>query len=74
MLLSVIVFADYGDADDPPTLATWAELPAGLLDRYRGLVDRIAPYGAALQSGTNRDRCAEPSCRVRHRPAIAGTG
>ena len=36
--------------------ATWDALPAELGRRYRGLVDRIAPYGAEVGSVTGRER------------------
>ena len=39
--------------------ATWDELPAELARRYGGLVDRIAPYGADLDSPHSRDRWRE---------------
>jgi len=36
--------------------ATWDGLAAGLADRYEGLADRVAPYGADLGSPEARER------------------
>jgi probable F420-dependent oxidoreductase len=48
--------------------ATWDELPARLLERYEGVVDRVFPYavqGAWTASPETRERWAEVAARVR---------
>jgi probable F420-dependent oxidoreductase len=45
--------------------ATWNRLPAALTERYGGLADRVAPYGADLGSPQARERWQDVTAALR---------